>query len=72
MLVADDRRNEQIVDDVLMAMEEGRSPILLTERREHVEHLHNRLKGFVRHIVILRGGRSAKERREVEACPDRV
>lgn len=67
MLVADDRRNEQIVDDVLMAMEEGRSPILLTERREHVEHLHNRLKGSVRHIVILRGGRSAKERREVEA-----
>ncbi len=50
-----------------MAMEEGRSPILLTERKEHLEKLHDRLKGFVRHIVILRGGRSAKERREVQA-----
>jgi superfamily II DNA or RNA helicase len=67
LLVADERRNEQIVDDVLMAMEEGRSPILLTERKEHIEQLHHRLKNFVRHIVILRGGRTAKERREVEA-----
>ncbi len=67
LLVADEKRNEQIVDDVLMAMEEGRSPILLTERKEHIEQLHHRLKNFVRHIVILRGGRSTKERREVEA-----
>jgi len=67
LLVANNKRNEQIVDDVLMAMEEGRSPILLTERKEHLDQLHERLKGFVRHIVILRGGRSAKERREVEA-----
>ena len=67
MLVVDEKRNEQIVDDVLMAMEEGRSPILLTERKEHLKQLHNRLKGFVRNIVILRGGRSAKQRREVDA-----
>jgi hypothetical protein len=67
LLVADKKRNEQIIDDVLMAMEEGRSPILLTERKEHLEQLHDRLKGFVRHIVILRGGRSAKERRKIEA-----
>ena len=66
LLVADEKRNEQITSDVLMAMEEGRSPILLTERKDHLEQLHNRLKDYVRHIVILRGGRSAKERREVE------
>jgi superfamily II DNA or RNA helicase len=67
LLVTNEKRNEQIADDVLMAMEEGRSPILLTERKEHLDRLHERLKDFVRHIVILRGGRSAKERREVEA-----
>ncbi len=66
LLVADEKRNEQIIDDVLMAMEEGRSPILLTERKEHLALLHNRLKNFVRHMIVLRGGRSAKERREVE------
>ncbi len=38
----------------------------MTERKDHLENLHQRLKGFVRHIVVLRGGRSAKERREVQ------
>jgi len=47
-------------------MEEGRSPILLTERKEHLEILHETLKGFIRNIVVLRGGRSAKERREIQ------
>jgi len=65
LLAADEKRNELIFNDVLMAMEEGRSPILLTERKDHLENLHQLLKGFVRHIVILRGGRSMKERREV-------
>ena len=65
-LIVDEARNEMIIDDVLHAMEEGRSPIILTERKEHLERLHQRLKGFVRHIVILHGGRSKKEQREVE------
>jgi len=65
-LVADEKRNEQIIGDVIMAMEEGRSPILLTERKEHLEHLYERLKGFVRHIIVLHGGRSAKERRKID------
>ena len=65
-LVVDEKRNDQIINDVLLAMEEGRSPILLTERKEHLEQLNERLKGFVRHIVVLRGGRSAKQRREIE------
>lgn len=66
LLVADEKRNELIIDDVLLAMEEGRSPILLTERKNHLEDLHQRLKGFVRHIVVLQGGQSAKERRKVQ------
>jgi hypothetical protein len=36
-LVADEARNRLILDDLLQALEEGRSPILLTERREHLE-----------------------------------
>ena len=66
LLVTDKQRNELIFNDVMMAMEEGRSPILLTERKEHLEILYEMLKGFIRHIVILRGGRSAKERRETQ------
>ena len=66
LLVNDRTRNEQIFNDVLLAMEEGRSPILLTERKDHLELFHEKLKSFVRHIVVLRGGRSAKALREVQ------
>jgi superfamily II DNA or RNA helicase len=66
LLVNDKARNEQIFNDVLLAMEEGQSPILLTERKDHLELFHEMLKSFVRHIVVLRGGRSAKVRREVQ------
>jgi superfamily II DNA or RNA helicase len=66
LLVANEKRNELIIDDVLLAMEEGRSPILLTERKNHLEYLHQQLKGFVRHIVVLQGGQSVKERLRVQ------
>jgi superfamily II DNA or RNA helicase len=55
-------------------LEERRSPILLTERNDHLDFFAERLRGFARHLVILRGGMSAKERREITnrlaAIPD--
>ena len=64
-MATDEDRNRQIVDDVLMALEEGRSPILLTERKDHLEALAAWLKGFVRNQVVLKGGMTRKERRAV-------
>jgi superfamily II DNA or RNA helicase len=73
-LARDDARNRRILDDVIAVLEEGRSPILLTERKDHVEYLADALRNFVRHIVVLRGGMSAKRRREsveqLAAIPD--
>lgn len=73
-LAADEARNRLILDDVLHALEEGRSPILLTERRDHLEYFAGQLRGFVRHLVVLQGGMSPKERRELgsrlAAVPD--
>ena len=73
-LAKDEARNRRIVDDVIVAMHEGRSPILLTERRDHLEYFADQLKGVVRHVVILQGGMSAKERRtsinQLEAISD--
>jgi superfamily II DNA or RNA helicase len=66
-LAADEARNRLILDDVLHALEEGRSPILLTERRDHLEYFAEQLRGFVRHLVVLQGGMTAKERRELGA-----
>lgn len=62
VLANDEARNRRIVEDVIASIHEGRSPILLTERKDHLEYLTDQLRGFVRHIVVLRGGMTAKER----------
>ena len=59
-------RNALIFDDVLQALEAGRSPVVLTERRDHLELLQARFKGFVRNLVVLRGGMASSERREAD------
>src|SRR5690606_22862692 len=63
-LADDDTRNRRILDDVIAVLEEGRSPILLTERKDHVEYFADHLRGFVRHLVVLQGGMGAKARRQ--------
>jgi superfamily II DNA or RNA helicase len=43
-LARDQARNALIYDDVAAALREGRSPLVLTERREHLETLQERFK----------------------------
>ena len=64
-LAADGDRNDMIFDDVLQALEAGRSPILLTERKDHAHHLVERLGRFARNVLVLRGGMGTRQRREV-------
>jgi superfamily II DNA or RNA helicase len=59
----DEARNDAIVRDVTMALAEGRSPIVLTERRDHLDILADRLTSVCKHVAVLRGGTGAKERR---------
>jgi superfamily II DNA or RNA helicase len=61
-LAADEERNDLIFDDVVAALENGRSPILLTERKDHLEHFAERLRRFTRNLVVLHGGMKRKER----------
>lgn len=73
-LAADRARNELILNDVIGALEERRSPILLTERKDHLDFFAERLRSFARHLVVLRGGMTGRERRDVAnrlaAIPD--
>ncbi len=62
-LAQDEARNELIFDDVLHALEAGRSPVLLTERREHVAYFADRFRAFAKNIVVLQGGMGVKQRR---------
>src|SRR6185436_17615705 len=67
MLARDDVRNQLILNDVITAIEEGRSPILLTERTDHLEYFATELARVVRNVVVLQGGMGAKATREASA-----
>jgi very-short-patch-repair endonuclease len=55
-LIADQARNRLVCDEVLQVLGEGRSPLVLTERNEHLDSLAERLSTGVQHLVVLRGG----------------
>ena len=65
-LASDEKRNDLIFDDVLLSLEAGRRPVILTERRDHLDHLRNRFERFTKNLVVLYGGMSASERRAAE------
>ena len=60
-LIADQERNRLICQDVIAALREGRSPLVLTERNEHLESLATQLAPTVKHFIVLRGGMRKKE-----------
>jgi superfamily II DNA or RNA helicase len=67
-------RNDLIIQDVTAAAEQGRNPIILTERTEHVKYLATRLAQNVKNVIALTGGKTQKKSREtlqaVAAIPD--
>jgi superfamily II DNA or RNA helicase len=70
-LSSDALRNELIADDIVRAIESGRSPLLLTGRREHLQYFATRLSGAVKHLFVLKGGIGKKQRRQIaEAMAD--
>lgn len=63
-LVTDTNRNNIIFNDVLEALDKGRSPLVLTERIDHVNILHSMFTGFAKNIIVLTGGMKKKEEEE--------
>jgi hypothetical protein len=55
-LVDDESRNRRICDDVTEAVRSGRSPLVLTERNDHLDRLEGGLTEGIQHLVVLRAG----------------
>ena len=64
-LVDDEPRNRRICNDVLESADNGRSPLVLTERNDHLDRLEGTLAPGVRHLVVLRAGLGKKQRQAV-------
>ena len=64
-LVEDDLRNGRICDDVVESVNNGRSPLVLTERNDHLDRLERGLIANLQHLVVLRAGMGKKQRQAV-------
>ena len=62
-LSEDKVRNEFIIEDVKAAIQNGRTPLVLTTRTAHVRALAQMLMPFADHVIQLVGADSAKEKR---------
>ena len=63
--LANDRaRNELIVQDVVSELNKGRTPIILTKRKDHISILADMLAPYCWNVVKLIGTASAKEKRK--------
>jgi superfamily II DNA or RNA helicase len=59
----DDARNAQIIADVKSAILSGRTPIIISTLRSHVTKLAALLSSDVKHVIVLVGSNSQKEKR---------
>ena len=64
-LVDDDARTRRICDDVMQSVRDGRSPLVLTERNDHLDRLERGLADGIRHLVVLRAGLGKKQRQAI-------
>ena len=65
-LASNQKRNHLILNDVIQSLEQRRSPLVLTERKDHVDYFAGQLEKVARHVIVLQGGMGAKERRAIK------
>ena len=76
LLARDQERNDLIFSDILSALEAGRSPVIITERKDHLQLLADRLSRFAKNVIVLSGGMGVGDRRKttkaLQSVPDGV
>ena len=61
LIIENEVRNEQIVCDVEEAISAGRTPLVLTKLKKHVDILREKLQGKADHVYVIYGDNSRKE-----------
>ena len=73
-LLRSDARNQFIVTDVINAIRDNRFPVILTERKEHLETLKSLLENKIENLIVMKGGMGKKQRKAalnaLESLPD--
>ena len=75
LLSNDQNRNMQIVDDVIYAIKAKRSPVVITERKDHLDFFENYFQDKIKNVFVLKGGMRRKQRQEIyyklQSLPDK-
>nr|WP_302597370.1 DEAD/DEAH box helicase family protein [uncultured Cellulosilyticum sp.] len=66
-LCENELRNSLIIGDVVQALKKGRTPIIISERTEHVQYLADKLQKQCKNIIVLTGQLKIRERTEMIA-----
>jgi superfamily II DNA or RNA helicase len=63
-------RNELIVSDVIGAVNDGRFPLILSERKNHLQKLADMLSGKIENVIVMKGGMGKKQRKNIQQILD--
>ncbi|MEJ2100152.1 MAG: DEAD/DEAH box helicase family protein [Desulfobacterales bacterium] len=73
-LLQSEERNQIIVADVMKAIHQNRFPVILTERKEHLETIKSLLEHKIQNLIVMKGGMGKKQRQAalnaLESLPD--
>lgn len=67
LISTNENRNEQIVQDTMQAVLNGRTPVILTKLKKHAEILKKLLEGKADHVFLIYGGQSEKLNQEIKS-----
>lgn len=62
-LVKNEARNELIAEDVKNAVKTGRTPLVLSDRIEHLETLEKKLKDAAKNVILITGRGTSKQKK---------
>jgi len=62
-LVKSEARNELIAEDVKNAVKAGRTPLVLSDRIEHLETLEKQLKNAAKNVILITGRGTTKQKK---------
>ena len=57
-------RNQLIIDDVIKSVENGRTPLILSDRILHLEYLEEKLKSSANNVILITGKGTPKQKKE--------
>ncbi len=67
LLRNNDVRDQQIVNDIVQCVDDGRTPVVLTKYTEHAERLYDKLKDAADPVFLYMGTMKKKEQKQLRA-----